>query len=76
VVPQQAPAVRGDYAKPIVSDAMGFVADPADVAEHRKRCPDVELVIQDGCARPKFQSLSQKRRYMQQMNWADTKDYR
>jgi putative FmdB family regulatory protein len=68
-------AVRGEYKKPIVSDAMGFIADDEDVAEHRKRFPNIDLVIEDGCARPKFRSLGQKRAYMKAMNWADVKDY-
>jgi hypothetical protein len=76
VQPQDAPAVRGNYARPIVSDAMGFVADPADVAEHRRRFPNVDLVIEDGCARPVLRSLGQKRQYLDAMGWADTKDFR
>lgn len=68
-------AVRGDYKKPIVSDALGFIADPEDVAEHRKRFPNIELVLSEGCARPKFTSLGQKRAYLKAVNWADVKDY-
>lgn len=68
-------AVRGDYKKPIVSDALGFIADPEDVAEHRSRFPNIELVFSEGCARPKFKSLSEKRKYLKAVNWADTKDY-
>jgi hypothetical protein len=69
-------AVRASYKKPLVSDAMGFVADAKDVAEHRKRFPQVDLVIEDGCARPKFTSLGQKRAYLKAVGWADTRDYR
>lgn len=66
--------VRGDYKQPIVSDSLGFSEE--DVAEHRQRFPEIELVISEGCARPKFRSLSQRRKYLDAINWADVKDYR
>jgi hypothetical protein len=67
--------VRGDYKKPIISDAMGFVADPGDVAEHRKRFPDIELHMSEGCARPMFRNLGQKRRYLKAMGWIDRRSF-
>jgi hypothetical protein len=75
VAQSQQTAVRGNYKKPIVSDAMGFVAEVNDVAEHRKRFPDIDLDIDNGCARPVFRSLGQKRKYLKAMNWADTRDF-
>ena len=75
VAQSQTTAVRGNYKKPIVSDAMGFLAHPDDVAEHRKRFPDVDLDFDNGCARPIFRSLGQKRKYLKAMNWADVKDF-
>lgn len=69
-------AGRGDYAVPVVSDAMGFLAEADDIAEHRRRFPKVELEISDGTARPKFRSLSQKRQYMDTIGWVDRRDYR
>jgi putative FmdB family regulatory protein len=68
--------VRGDYKHPQVSDALGFIAEPEDVEEHRKRFPDIELNMDNGCARPVFRSLNQKRKYLTTVGWVDVKDYR
>jgi putative FmdB family regulatory protein len=69
-------ATRGNYNKPVELQSMGFIADAADVAEHRKRFPDVELAFREGSAVPVVKSLSQKRAYMKAAGWADVKDYR
>ena len=74
LVAQQA-AVRGNYKKPIVSDALGFVADPETVAEHRQKFPEIDLDMSEGSARPVFRSLGQKRKYLKAVGWADTKSY-
>lgn len=71
-----APAVRGNYKKPIISDAMGFIAAPEDVSEHRRRFPDIDLDFDNGSARPIFRSLTQRRGYQKAVNWVDTKDFR
>ena len=71
----QQPAVRGDYKTPIISDSMGFVADKADVDEHRKRYPNIDLDIDNGCARPVFRNMGQKRGYMKSMGWEDKRAY-
>ena len=62
---------RGDYQKPILSISMAF--DSQDVAEHRRRHPGVELVVDRAgrTAYPKFTSLSQKRKYLKQRHWHD-----
>jgi putative FmdB family regulatory protein len=66
--------VRGDYKHPIISDALGFSAE--DIAEHRTRFPGIDLDVDNGCARPIFRSLNQKRKYLDAVNFVDTKDYR
>jgi hypothetical protein len=68
-------AVRGNYNKPIRMESLGFIADPDDVAEHRRRFPDVELSIEQGSAIPVIRSLGQKRAYLRGINWADTRDF-
>lgn len=68
--------VRGNYTKPILLESMGFLADPGDVAEHRKRFPDVDLEFHQGSAVPVVRSLGQKRTYLKAAGWADTRDFR
>ena len=67
-------AVRGDYNEPIVSDSMAF--DAIDLAEHRKRFPDIEVVVDHArSARPMFKNLTQKRRYLKARGWIDCNSY-
>ena len=68
--------VRANYARPVHLDSMGFSANPEDVAEHREKFPGVDLAFKDGFAVPVMQNLNQKRRYLRENNWADTKDFR
>ena len=68
-------SVRGTYKRPLELQSMGFVADPADVAEHRSRFPNTELVMREGSAIPVMRSLGEKRAYMKAAGWADTRDY-
>lgn len=67
--------VRGAYKKPIELQSMGFLADPEDVAEHRRRCPDVDLVMREGSAIPVMRSLGQKREYLKKMGWVDSRSF-
>jgi hypothetical protein len=69
-------AVRGNYTKPVELQSMGFLADPEDVAEHRSRFPNTELVMREGSMIPVMHSLSEKRAYMRAAGWTDTKDFR
>jgi len=66
-------AVRGDYNEPIVSESMAF--DAIDLAEHRKRFPDIEVKVDGRSARPVFRNLSQKRRYLKARGWVDCNSY-
>lgn len=67
-------SVRGDYNEPIVSDSMAF--DAVDLAEHRRRFPGVEVVVNHArSARPVFRNLNQKRRYMKKRGWIDCNSY-
>lgn len=67
-------SVRGDYNESIVSDSMAF--DAVDLAEHRRRFPDVEVVVDHArSARPVFRNLNQKRRYMKKRGWIDCNSY-
>jgi hypothetical protein len=68
--------VRGNYSKPIELQSMGFLAVAEDVAEHRKRFPDVELKMSEGSAIPVIRSLGQKRAYLKAAGWADVRDFR
>jgi len=70
----QRPTVRGEYNKPIVSDSMAF--DPIDIEEHRKKYPDIDLVVDEVSARPVLRSLSQRRAYQKERGFVDTRDYR
>lgn len=65
--------VRGDYKKPILAQSMSF--DTVDLAEHRKRYPDVEVQTDGRIATPVLKSLSQKRRYLLQRGWRDNNGY-
>ncbi len=69
------PSVRGDYKKPSELQSMGFIATPEDVAEHRRRFPDVELVLREGSAIPVMRSLDQKRKYLKASDWVDTESF-
>ena len=67
-------SVRGDYNEPIVSDSMAF--DAVDLAEHRRRFPDVEVVVDHArSARPVFRNLNQKRRYLKKRGWVDCNSF-
>jgi putative FmdB family regulatory protein len=68
-------AVRASYKKPVELQSMGFIADPIDVAEHRARFPNVDLVMREGSAIPVMRSLGQKRAYLKAVGWADTRSY-
>ena len=68
-------AVRASYKKPVELLSMGFIADPADVAEHRRRFPGVELVMREGSAIPVMRSLGQKRAYFKEVGWADMRSF-
>ena len=72
--PTERIGVRGDYNVPIVSDSMTF--DAVDLTEHRRRFPDVEVVVDHArSARPVFRSLSQKREYLKARGWIDCNSY-
>lgn len=68
-------SVRGDYNKPIVSDSMAF--NTQDLAEHRRRFPNIELKIDAAghSAMPIFQSLSQKRQYLKARGFVDCNSF-
>lgn len=68
-------AVRANYKKPIELQSMGFLAVAEDVAEHRKRFPDVDLVMREGSAIPVLRSLGQKRRYFKEAGLADVRSF-
>lgn len=68
-------AVRGNYKKPVRLESMGFLADPEDVAEHRRRFPNVELHMENGSAVPVVKSLGEKRAYLKASGWVDTKSF-
>jgi putative FmdB family regulatory protein len=72
---RSAPSVRGQYKKPLELQSMGFLAHPDDVAEHRKRHPNVELVMHEGSAIPVVRSLGEKRAYLKAAGWADTRSF-
>ncbi len=62
-------SVRGDYQRPIVSDSMAF--DSIDLAEHRKRFPDIDVKVDGRSAYPILRNLGQKRRYLKGRNCID-----
>jgi len=67
-------SVRGDYNEPIISDSMAF--DGIDLVEHRRRFPDVEVIVDHArSARPVFRSLSQKRKYLKARGWIDANSF-
>jgi hypothetical protein len=68
-------AVRASYKKPIRLESMGFLAVPEDVAEHRRRFPDIDLVMEDGSAIPVMRSLGQKRSYFKRAGLVDTRSF-
>jgi len=68
-------AVRASYKKPIALQSMGFLADPADVAEHRRQHPGVELRMMEGSAVPVVHSLGEKRAYLRDSGWIDKNSY-
>jgi hypothetical protein len=67
--------VRGSYLKPIELESMGFLAHPEDVAEHRKRFPNIELKMSEGSAIPVMRSLGQKRAYLKAAGWVDRRSF-
>jgi putative FmdB family regulatory protein len=71
----QQTAVRGAYKKPIRMESMGFLATEEDVAEHRRRFPDVDLSFEEGSAVPIIRSLGQKRRYLKESGFVDTRSF-
>ena len=62
-------SVRGDYDEPIVSDSMAF--DSIDLAEHRRRFPNVDVHLEGRIAQPILRSLSQKKAYLKGRGWVD-----
>ena len=67
-------SVRGDYNEPIISDSMAF--DAIDLAEHRRRFPGIEVVVDHArSARPVFRNLSQKRAYLKARGFVDCNSY-
>jgi hypothetical protein len=69
-------SVRGSYNRPIELQSMGFLGVPEDVAEHRRRFPNVELREMQGSMIPVVKSLGEKRAYLKAAGWADVKDFR
>ncbi|MCC7147131.1 MAG: hypothetical protein IT443_11855 [Phycisphaeraceae bacterium] len=63
-------AVRGDYATPILSDAMGCAPD--QVAEHRRVYPDIPIT-DDG--RVILTSHNQRKKVMRQLGMRDRAAY-
>jgi len=68
-------SVRGDYEVAIVSDSMAFDGRADDLAEHRRRFPNIDVVVDGRMARPVFRSLSQRRNYLKDRRWVDTNSY-
>jgi hypothetical protein len=68
-------SVRASYKRPIELQSMGFLADPSDVAEHRRRFPTVELVNREGSMVPVMHSLGEKRKYLKESGWVDTRSF-
>jgi hypothetical protein len=68
-------SVRGNYAHPIELQSMGFLGVPEDVAEHRRRFPNVELREMQGSMVPVVKSLGEKRAYLKAAGWADMRDF-
>jgi len=66
-------SVRGDYKKPIVSESLAF--DACDLTEHRRRHPDIDVVVEGRCARPVLRSLTQKKRYVKARGFVDTNSF-
>lgn len=66
-------SVRGDYNDPIISDSMAF--DAADIDEHRRRFPDVDIIVEGRSARPVLRNLNQKRRYLKGRKWVDCNSF-
>ena len=67
--PAEHAGVRGDYNKPIISESMAF--DSIDLAEHRKRFPDVEVEVDGRVAKPILRNLGQRRRYLKGRGFVD-----
>jgi hypothetical protein len=68
-------AVRGNYAHPIELQSMGFLGVPEDVAEHRRRFPNVELRMMEGSAIPVVRSRGEKKAYLKAAGWVDSRSY-
>ena len=70
-------SVRGNYTgKRPHLESMGMTAPTAaEIAEHHRRWPDVDLVMKEGTAVPVPQSLSAKRRFLRENDMVDMKDF-
>lgn len=66
-------SVRADYNRPIVSESMAF--DAIDVAEHRRRFPDIEVKVDGRTANPVLRNLSQKRSYLKGRGFVDQNSF-
>jgi hypothetical protein len=60
---------RGDYNDPITSESLAF--DAADVNEHRRRFPNIDLEIDGRVARPVLRSRGQKVKYLKDRGWCE-----
>ena len=67
--------VRGNYATPIALQSMGFIAAPEDVAEHRRRFPNIELCEMQGSMVPVVRSRGEKKAYLKAAGWVDSRSY-
>ncbi len=65
--------VRGDFKEPIVSDSMAF--DAIDLAEHRKRFPNVDIQVEGRIARPILRSQGQRRAYLKGRGMVDRNSF-
>ncbi len=65
-------SVRGDYNHPITSISMAF--DSADVDEHRRRFPRVDLHVDEAgrTAYPILRSRGQKLAYLKGRKWQES----
>jgi len=71
--PDSLPSIRSDYERPIMSTSLAF--DAAEIDEHRKRFPGIE-VRTDGCsAYPVLRSLTQKRDYLRDRQFEDVNSF-
>jgi hypothetical protein len=68
-------AVRASYKRPVRLESMGFLADPEDVAEHRRRFPNIDLEFCEGSAIPVMRSRGQKKAYFKERGLVDLRSY-